>query len=36
MMNAELLRDVQNRGRFFYQSFPGAATADEWMRIRAA
>ena len=34
MMDAELLRDLQDRGRFFYRSFPGAAAAEEWKRIR--
>ncbi len=33
-MNAETLRELQDRGRFFYQNFPGAAAADEWMRQR--
>jgi hypothetical protein len=33
-MNAETLRELQNRGKFFYQTFPGAAAADEWTRHR--
>jgi hypothetical protein len=33
-MNAETLRELQDRGRFFYQNFPGAAAADEWIRQR--
>jgi hypothetical protein len=33
-MNAETLRELQDRGRFFYQNFPGAAAADEWRRQR--
>lgn len=28
-MDAELLRELQDRGRFFYQVFPGAAVTDE-------
>jgi len=33
-MNAEMLRELQDRGRFFYQNFSGAAAADEWTRHR--
>jgi len=33
-MDAELLRQLQDRGRFFYGRFPGAAAAEEWKRIR--
>jgi hypothetical protein len=33
-MDAELLRELQGRGRFFYERFPGAAASDEWKRIR--
>jgi hypothetical protein len=33
-MNAETLRELQDRGRFFYENFPGAAAADEWWRQR--
>jgi hypothetical protein len=34
LRDAELLRELQDRGRFFYQRFPGAAAAEEWKRIR--
>ena len=34
MRYAELLRELQDRGRFFYESFPGAAAAEEWKRMR--
>ena len=27
---------VQDRGRFFYERFPGAAAAEEWKRFRDA
>jgi hypothetical protein len=33
-MDAELLRELQDRGRFFYERFPGAAAAEEWKRER--
>lgn len=33
-MDAELLRQLQDRGRFFYERFPGAAAAEEWKRMR--
>lgn len=33
-MDAELLRELQDRGRFFYERFPGAAAAEEWKRMR--
>jgi hypothetical protein len=33
-MDAELLRKMQDRGRFFYEGFPGAAAAEEWTRAR--
>jgi hypothetical protein len=33
-MKADELRDLQQRGRFFYEMFPGAKAADEWMRDR--
>jgi hypothetical protein len=33
-MDAALLRDLQDRGRFFYERFPGAAAAEEWKRAR--
>lgn len=32
-MNAELLRELQDRGRFFYERFPGAAAAEAWTRV---
>jgi hypothetical protein len=34
-MNAGFLRELQDRGRFFYERFPGAAAAEEWKRERA-
>ena len=33
-MDAALLRELQDRGRFFYERFPGAAAAEEWKRQR--
>jgi len=33
-MDAALLRELQDRGRFFYERFPGAAAAEEWKRER--
>jgi hypothetical protein len=33
-MDAKLLRELQDRGRFFYETFPGAAGAEEWKRNR--
>jgi hypothetical protein len=33
-MDAALLRELQDRGRFFYERFPGAAAAEEWKRHR--
>ena len=33
-MDAGLLRQLQDRGRFFYERFPGAAAAEEWKRQR--
>jgi hypothetical protein len=33
-MDAALLRELQDRGRFFYQRFPGAAAAEEWKQQR--
>jgi len=33
-MDAEFLRELQDRGRFFYERFPGAAAAEEWKRER--
>jgi len=34
-MDAELLRQLQDRGRFFYERFPGAAAAEEWLLAMA-
>ena len=34
MRYAEKLRELQGRGRFFYERFPGAAAAEEWKRVR--
>jgi len=28
-MNAEELRELQDRGKFFYETFPGAAAAEK-------
>lgn len=33
-MDAELLRELQQRGRFFYEMFPGAMASGEWRRHR--
>jgi hypothetical protein len=33
-MDADLLRELQDRGRFFYERFPGASAADDWSRER--
>ena len=33
-MTADQLRELQDRGRFFYERFPGAAAAEEWKRFR--
>ena len=33
-MDATLLRELQDRGRFFCERFPGAAAAEEWKRER--
>jgi hypothetical protein len=35
-MTADQLRELQDRGRFFYERFPGAAAAEEWKRFRDA
>lgn len=32
-MNAEILRELQDRGKFFYERFPGAAAAEEWRHL---
>jgi hypothetical protein len=34
LMDAEMLRELQQRGRFFYEMFPGAKASDEWQRHR--
>jgi len=31
-MDAALLRELQDRGRFFYERFPSAAAAEGWKR----
>ena len=33
-MDAEWLRELQDRGRFFYEGFPGAAAAEKWKQQR--
>jgi hypothetical protein len=33
-MNLEMLRELQQRGRFFWEMFPGAKASDEWQRHR--
>ena len=33
-MTADELRELQDRGRFFYEMFPGAKAAEEWNRQR--
>ena len=33
-MDLERLRELQQRGRFFYEMFPGAKAAEEWQRHR--
>jgi hypothetical protein len=33
-MDAALLRELQDRDRFFSERFAGAAAAEEWKRIR--
>jgi hypothetical protein len=35
-MTADQLRELQDRGRFFYERFPGAAAAEDWKRARDA
>lgn len=34
MMDLETLRELQQRGRFFYEMFPGAKASEEWLRHR--
>ena len=33
-MELDVLRDLQERGRFFWEMFPGAQASDEWHRQR--
>jgi hypothetical protein len=33
-VTADELRELQDRGRFFYEMFPGAAAAETWKRQR--
>lgn len=33
-MRPDVLRELQKRGRFFWEIFPGAKAADEWQRRR--
>ena len=33
-MQLEVLRELQRRGRFFYEMFPGAKVSDDWQRQR--
>lgn len=33
-MDFEVLGELQQRGRFFYEMFPGAKASDEWQRHR--
>ena len=33
-MELDILRDLQDRGRFFWEMFPGAQASDEWHRQR--
>jgi hypothetical protein len=33
-MELDILRDLQERGRFFWEMFPGAQASDEWHRQR--
>jgi hypothetical protein len=33
-MELDILRDLQDRGRFFWEMFPGAKASDEWHRQR--
>jgi len=35
-MTSDELRETQDRGRFFYERFPGAAAAEEAKRIQDA
>ena len=31
-MEPEVLRELQGRGRFFWEMFPGAEASDDWQR----
>ena len=31
-MDLEMLRELQQRGRFFWEMFPGAKASDGWQR----
>jgi hypothetical protein len=33
-MELAILRELQERGRFFWEMFPGAKASDEWQRQR--
>lgn len=33
-MQREALRELQRRGRFFYEMFPGAKASEDWQRQR--
>jgi hypothetical protein len=33
-MHPDVLRDLHQRGRLFYEMFPGAKASDEWQRQR--
>ena len=33
-MQPDVLRELQQRGRLFYEMFPGAKASDEWQRQR--
>ena len=34
LMQLDVLRELQRRGRFFYEMFPGAKASDAWQRQR--
>jgi hypothetical protein len=33
-MQLEVRRELQKRGRFFYEMFPGAKASEDWQRQR--
>ena len=33
-MRFEVLQELQRRGRFFFEMFPGAKVSDDWQRHR--